>query len=322
MPDLCQGIRRFVPESESSPSQPATLLDACCAMFLLVHVTLLMRCPGKHYKRYFLNACILSAEVNSKQPQARSARGSVGEAYITKHKLRLVLQDNNHSIPPRRLLESPSELAGLFSSCVEASTGTDSQVLETQFRAEKLRFQQRGGHVGFDQETPSPNHHPALDNPETYSAGKGERAEQVQRFRVLVQQLHDLVPPDGVQSTRLVLGPEAKSPDALAPTLGAVSNDGLTATVSEPRLGNFSDRTWPADLRQILARLDRERKEGGWTYNWILDRLAFLHCCGLPRNNAKAALDQRSGGFWKDTSVSVMSFLETVKKAVSGTNTG
>ena len=67
-------------------------------------------------------------------------------------------------------------LARLFSSCLVDrvqsynSFGTDSQVLETQFRAEKLRFQQRGGHVGFDQETPSPNHHPALDNPETYSA--------------------------------------------------------------------------------------------------------------------------------------------------------
>ncbi|KAH6871904.1 hypothetical protein B0T10DRAFT_589307 [Thelonectria olida] len=50
-------------------------------------------------------------------------------------------------------------LARLFSSCLVDrvqsynSFGTDSQVLETQFRTEKLRFQQWGGYVGFDQET-------------------------------------------------------------------------------------------------------------------------------------------------------------------------
>ncbi|KAH6981486.1 prion-inhibition and propagation, helo domain-containing protein [Ilyonectria destructans] len=69
-------------------------------------------------------------------------------------------------------------LAGLFSSCLEAvekvqsyrSFGADSQVLDTQFKAEKLRFEQWGRHVGFDRGKPSADHHQALDDPDISSA--------------------------------------------------------------------------------------------------------------------------------------------------------
>ncbi|KAH7124364.1 prion-inhibition and propagation, helo domain-containing protein, partial [Dactylonectria macrodidyma] len=69
-------------------------------------------------------------------------------------------------------------LAGLFSSCLEAvervqsygSFGADSQVLDTQFKAEKLRLEQWGRHVGFDRGKPLADHHQALDDPDISSA--------------------------------------------------------------------------------------------------------------------------------------------------------
>ncbi|KAH7113125.1 prion-inhibition and propagation, helo domain-containing protein [Dactylonectria estremocensis] len=182
-------------------------------------------------------------------------------------------------------------LAGLFSSCLEAvekvqsyrSFGADSQVLDTQFKAEKLRFEQWGRHVGFDRGTPSADHHQALDDPDISSAvrdllliidnicnangasrrpllartglaqdelfrarqaqpsrtapsesrrrklawalgGRGERTEQVNLLGKVVQQLHNLVPPDSAKATRPVHEPNSGGTDALVPLQGTDAN--------------------------------------------------------------------------------------------------
>lgn len=68
-------------------------------------------------------------------------------------------------------------LAGLFSTCLEAveklqsykAFGTDSQDLNTQFKADKLRFEQWGRQVGFDHGNLAANHNQALDNSGTRS---------------------------------------------------------------------------------------------------------------------------------------------------------
>ncbi|GJC91045.1 hypothetical protein ColLi_13883 [Colletotrichum liriopes] len=64
------------------------------------------------------------------------------------------------------------ELAGLFSSCVEAidkvqsyrSVRADADVQDTFFNAAKARFEQWGRGVGIDQGRLLDDHHPALDN--------------------------------------------------------------------------------------------------------------------------------------------------------------
>lgn len=68
-------------------------------------------------------------------------------------------------------------LVGLFSTCLDAidkvssyqSYEADSQDLNAQFAADKLRFLQWGRHVGIDQRELAPVHHPALDAPEVFS---------------------------------------------------------------------------------------------------------------------------------------------------------
>ncbi|KAL6406009.1 hypothetical protein AUP68_10567 [Ilyonectria robusta] len=63
-------------------------------------------------------------------------------------------------------------LAGLFSSCLEAvdkvqtylSFRTDSHVLDTRFKAAKVRFEKWGQRVGFEGAMLSEDHHPALDD--------------------------------------------------------------------------------------------------------------------------------------------------------------
>jgi hypothetical protein len=71
-------------------------------------------------------------------------------------------------------------LAGLFSSCLEAvdkiqdykSFAEDSQTLNAQLKAERLRFELWGQQVGFDQGRLSANHHQQLNNPRICSAVK------------------------------------------------------------------------------------------------------------------------------------------------------
>lgn len=139
-------------------------------------------------------------------------------------------------------------LAGLFSSCLETvekaqsyfSFGVDSHVLDTRFKATKVRLEKWGQLSGLRDNTKSP--HPALSQHEISSAvedilqiintvcgvnaispihdaslgppklqslqvkrrrkltwalgGKAKRIDQVQLFETLVQQLHNLVPPE------------------------------------------------------------------------------------------------------------------------------
>lgn len=72
-------------------------------------------------------------------------------------------------------------LAGLFSTCLDAvdkiqtyrSFGTDSKDLQAQLTADRLRFEQWGRQVGFDNGKLSADHHSALDDSETSSAVEG-----------------------------------------------------------------------------------------------------------------------------------------------------
>ncbi|RYP23453.1 hypothetical protein DL767_008810 [Monosporascus sp. MG133] len=263
-------------------------------------------------------------------------------------------------------------LAGLFSSCLEAAEkvhsyrafGSDSHTLNAQFKAEKLRFEQWGRAVGFDQGKLSADHHHALDDPDTSLAardllliiqnicdtsdnfplakhglfltshgqqpsrsasseskrhkiawalrGKGERNDQVKLFGRLVQQLHNLVPPDGAKDTRPVRGPNAVGNYAPVPLQENSSAKG----------------TWPADLRQILARLEGEikaetrRELHAWllgryspnelyddliqkrlddTCDWILRRPLFLRWLSpdFPAGTAKLLWINGPAGFGK-----------------------
>ncbi|KAH8649532.1 hypothetical protein BGZ61DRAFT_546906 [Ilyonectria robusta] len=62
--------------------------------------------------------------------------------------------------------------AGLFSSCLEAVDKvqiyllfrTDLHVLDTRFKAAKVRFEKWGRRVGFKRTILSKDHHPALDD--------------------------------------------------------------------------------------------------------------------------------------------------------------
>ncbi|KAH6959661.1 hypothetical protein BKA56DRAFT_449510, partial [Ilyonectria sp. MPI-CAGE-AT-0026] len=196
-------------------------------------------------------------------------------------------------------------LASLFSSCLEAvdkvqtylSFRTDSHVLDTRFKAAKVRFEKWGRRVGFEETTRSEDHHPALDDRDISAAvqdifqiittlcdasdasahhtsramapsddislgslrprphgtrrrklawalwGKTERTDQVELFEKLVQQLHNLVPVDAVQGTRLVHELDARRTGNLA-----------------SGLGTSSDHAWPAELQRILARIEEANR--------------------------------------------------------------
>ncbi|KAL6405875.1 hypothetical protein AUP68_11015 [Ilyonectria robusta] len=72
-------------------------------------------------------------------------------------------------------------LAGLFSSCLEAvdkvqtyrSFGSDSHVLDTRFKAAKVRFEKWGRRVGFEETMRSEDHHPTLADRDTSAAVQG-----------------------------------------------------------------------------------------------------------------------------------------------------
>jgi hypothetical protein len=186
-------------------------------------------------------------------------------------------------------------LAGLFSSCLEAVERVqsykdfkdDSEALDAQLNAEKLRFEKWGLAVGLQQDKSPADHHHALDDPDTFSAvqdhlgilqkiydangisprrpflagtglakdgwlpasnarpshdasskskrrkfawalrGKAERTDQVRLFRELVQQLHDLVPPDRAKGTRLIHGATTAGNDAHGPLQGSAASPTL-----------------------------------------------------------------------------------------------
>ncbi|KAH7123413.1 hypothetical protein B0J13DRAFT_599129 [Dactylonectria estremocensis] len=196
-------------------------------------------------------------------------------------------------------------LAGLFSTCLEAvdkvqtylSFRTDSHVLDTRFKAAKVRFEKWGRRVGFEETMRSEDHHPALDDRDISAAvqdifqiittlcdasdasahhtsramtpsddvslgslrprphgtrrrklvwtlwGKTERTDQVELFEKLVQQLHNLVPVDAVQGTRLVHELDTRRTDKLA-----------------SGLGTSSDHAWPAELQRIIAQIEEANR--------------------------------------------------------------
>jgi hypothetical protein len=76
---------------------------------------------------------------------------------------------------PAGLVIGVAGLAGLFNSCLEAvdkvqsyqTFGTDSHVLDTRFKAAKIRFERWGPDVGIKQGKLLPNHHPVLDDNDT-----------------------------------------------------------------------------------------------------------------------------------------------------------
>ncbi|KAH6883514.1 hypothetical protein B0T10DRAFT_551286, partial [Thelonectria olida] len=116
--------------------------------------------------------------------------------------------------------------------------------------------------------------------------GKGRRTAQVEQFGVLVQHLHNLVPPDGAKGARPVQGAFATSNSGP----GRLQDDLI------------DKGAWTAELRQILIALEEEieaetrrdlhawlgshysndlyndsiQKKLDGTCNWILDRPAFL----------------------------------------------
>ncbi|KAH8743884.1 prion-inhibition and propagation, helo domain-containing protein [Diaporthe sp. PMI_573] len=186
-------------------------------------------------------------------------------------------------------------LAALFSSCLEAIERVqsykdfkdDSEALDAQFNAEKLRLQKWGLAVGLHEENWPADHHHALDDPDMFSAvqhhlgiiqkiydangissrrpllagtglakdwlfpasharpshgapsaskmgklawalrGKAERTVQVKLFQGLVQQLHDLVPPDGAKGTRPIHGATAVGNDAPGPLQGSAASPAM-----------------------------------------------------------------------------------------------
>lgn len=193
-------------------------------------------------------------------------------------------------------------LAGLFSSCLEAidkvqsyrSFTIDSQDLNSQFNAEKVRFEQWGQKVGFSQGQLSASHHHALDNPKISSAvkdlfliikricesdddpqrlpskrrrlawalrGKGERTEEVKMFGNIVQLLHHLAPPEGARGTVAVHELDPEGCDALVPLQGEGfrAYSIFAAAILTEILGPLLDHGTPfAELRQLIARWEGE----------------------------------------------------------------
>ncbi|KAI8689143.1 hypothetical protein NCS55_00170400 [Fusarium keratoplasticum] len=114
--------------------------------------------------------------------------------------------------------------------------------------------------------------------------GKGGRTEQVELFEKLVQELHNLVPPNPGESTRRAHEPDTGRTDTLA-------------------LGTTLGHAWPGEIRRILDRIEGEfraetrrelhsglgrcspneryhnslQKRVNSTCDWILDRPAFRH---------------------------------------------
>ncbi|KAM0274359.1 hypothetical protein ACHAQH_007925 [Verticillium albo-atrum] len=180
-------------------------------------------------------------------------------------------------------------LAGLFSSCLEAveraqsyrSFASDSKGLDIQFGAAKVRLENWGRAVGFNDGRLGDEHHPALDDEKTRGAtveifrlvsdiceppdarqsrsllatlgGTSADAgsdqpltlrEQVELLKDLVLTLHNLVPPDAVHGTRGLHAVETRSS-----TLG-------------PERGSSPPNAWSTEFHQLISRLEaKSRRE-------------------------------------------------------------
>ncbi|RYO99304.1 hypothetical protein DL763_001583 [Monosporascus cannonballus] len=144
--------------------------------------------------------------------------------------------------------------------------------------------------------------------------GKGERIEQVNLLRRLVQQLHNLVPPGGAMATRPVHG----GTFAPVPQQGSVAGPGLmpgrrafqTRRLRLPDFGNFLPNS---ETRQnlhawLLGRYfpnerydDSRKKKLPGTCDWILERPAFLRWISpdFPVETAKLLWINGPAGFGK-----------------------
>ncbi|RTE68952.1 hypothetical protein BHE90_016671 [Fusarium euwallaceae] len=253
-------------------------------------------------------------------------------------------------------------LAGLFNTCLEAvdkvqsyqTFNTDSHILDTRFKAARVRFERWGPGVGIEQGKLLPDHHSALDDKDTSTVvtevlriiikticdasnapprrtrvagpgnddssglhrpyavtsksrrqkmnwalwGKGGRTEQVELFEKLVQELHNLVPPNTGEKAQRPYKPDTGRTDTLA--LGMDLNVDTTRLSDQEQgllrvtrgLSRYSG-SWLESRERLETRRGlhswlgrcspneryhdslRERVNG--TCDWILDRPAFRH---------------------------------------------
>ncbi|KAG9494957.1 hypothetical protein J7337_013186 [Fusarium musae] len=263
-------------------------------------------------------------------------------------------------------------LAGLFTSCVEAldkiqsyrTFGTDSHVLNTQFKAARARFERWGPGVGIEQGRLKHAHHPALDDKAVSDVvaellhiiveaicdagnvpprrargtgfdnkdsvergrptarntmhesktkkmswalwGKGKRAEQVEIFEKLVQQLHNLVPPRTENNPWSAGNPDAGRTDTL--TQGADPGHGWYDEIRRV-LERIKEDIGAEARRQVLAWLsscppderyhDSLQKKLPGTCDWILDRTAFSRWLAGGSTNRKLLWVNGHAGFGK-----------------------
>ncbi|RYP59586.1 hypothetical protein DL769_008467 [Monosporascus sp. CRB-8-3] len=214
-------------------------------------------------------------------------------------------------------------LAGLFSSCLEAvekvhsyrAFGSDSHTLDAQFKAEKLRFEQWGRAVGFDQGKLSADHHHALDDPDTSSAARD--------LLLIIQNICDANDAFPLAKNGLLLTSHGQQPSRSA------SSESKRHKIAWALRENSSAKeAWPADLREILARLEGEikaetrRELHAWllgryspnelyddliqkrldsTCDWILRRPSFLRWLSpdFPAGTAKLLWINGPAGFGK-----------------------
>ncbi|RYP93534.1 hypothetical protein DL770_000418 [Monosporascus sp. CRB-9-2] len=174
---------------------------------------------------------------------------------------------------PVGLVVGIAGLGGLFNTCLEAvervqsykDLRDDSQALDAQFNAEKLRFEKWGPAVGLDPEKSLADHHHALDDPDTFSAVQGASSSKGNW-------------PAGL---RQIL-------DRLEEKIKAETRRELHAWL----LGRYS----PNDLYDDVTQ---KRLDG--TCEWMLHRPTFLHWLSpaFPAKTAKLLWISGPAGFGK-----------------------
>ncbi|KAH6976827.1 prion-inhibition and propagation-domain-containing protein [Ilyonectria destructans] len=192
-----------------------------------------------------------------------------------------------------------------LSSCLEAvdkvqtyrSFGSDSHVLDTKFKATKVRLEEWGRRVGFEETMRSEDHHPALDNRDIFATVRDilqiintlcdasdtsvHRTSQAMTPSDDVS-LGSLRPrPHGTRRRKLAWALRGKTERTdqvelfeklvqqlhnLVP-VGAVQSTRPVHELDTRRtdklasgLGTSSDHAWPAELQRILARIEEANR--------------------------------------------------------------
>ncbi|KAH8656462.1 prion-inhibition and propagation-domain-containing protein [Ilyonectria robusta] len=196
-------------------------------------------------------------------------------------------------------------LAGLFSSCLEAvdkvqtyrSFGSDSHVLDTRFKAAKVRFEKWGRRVGFGETMRSEDHHPTLADRDISAAVQdifqiittlcdASDASAHHTSRTMTPSddvsLGSLRPrPHGTRRRKLVWTLWGKTErtdqvelfeklvqqlhnlvpvDAVQDTRPVHELDTRRTDRLASGLGTSSDHAWPAELQRILARIEEANR--------------------------------------------------------------